>query len=144
MTAEVKPNLSGFARPKAITALHQPFLENGQLVLGSNPALAHVRSLSNGQSRVYGVYGVHGSEQVIATPATDTPGVTSSYPALAALPDDPGPDARGGTRAGAVFGGGEGETAFLAWAGQGGASDDTSGLAVQGCTFTVTSQGQLL
>ncbi|MEU8525823.1 hypothetical protein AB0C77_09525 [Streptomyces sp. NPDC048629] len=144
---------------------------------------SYVRSLSNGQSRVYvGGYGVDGSEQLIVTPATDTPNITSSYPALATLPDgkylvswvqsdgagsapsvparvfnvDQGPigtevTAETGAAtdrrylsAGAVFGGGEGETAFLAWADQDGASGDTSGLAVRGRTFTVTSQGQLL
>ncbi|MDT9691241.1 hypothetical protein Q5762_23405 [Streptomyces sp. P9(2023)] len=183
VTGEVRPNLSGFTRPKAITALHQPFFEGGQLVLGSNFALAYVRALPNDQSRVYaGVYGVDGTEQVIAVPATDAPGITSSSPALATLSNgkylvswvqsdgagvapsvrarvfdvDHGPigtevkadtgtaTERRNLSAGAVFDGGEGDTAFLAWADEGGAAGDTSGLAVRGRTFTVTSQGQLL
>jgi len=183
VTGEVKPNSSGCNRPKAITALHQPFFEGGQLVLGSNFALAYVRALPNNQSRVYaGVYGSDGSKQEIAVPATDATGIKSSSPALATLSNGKFPvswvqsDGAGvapsirarvfdvvqgpvGTEvqadtgtaterrnlaAGAVFDGGEGDTAFLAWTDENGADGDTSGLAVRGRTFTVTSQGQLL
>ncbi|MFD4240424.1 hypothetical protein ACFWP3_02220 [Streptomyces sp. NPDC058525] len=183
VTDEKKPNLTGFAGPKAIAALHQPFFEGGQLAFGSNFALAYVRAFADGQRRVYaGVYGVDGTEQVIPMPSTDAPSITSSAPALATLSNGKylvswvqsdgagaapsvrarvfdtvqgplGAEVRADTdtatehrhlSAGAVFDGGEGDTALLAWADEGGTAGDTSGVAVRGRAYTVTAQGQLL